>query len=521
MNCAAKLRFLEGSVRIRHLHIIIALFIIGSMSSATAQTAFDDGVLDLHFNIIWNGTTWESSIVNEIGVPREGWFGYEIQRSDTAPPKLVAKHNYSNSEVGWEIVRRIHINVGLERLKECPSTPAKLSDFKMLDDCPITSLDWLVIDYSNYRGSFEADLENCNWFDSTQQQKTLSIFHLIGNHAPKFDLSAIYGQPLKTLKISKTLGEEVCQFSSLEQLEMPGIRNAFAHHAYSLPNLQIIRDVEGGYFNRFHYEHAERYFWLRSTSALHRPISSPPVFKNGVYSSPLNALIAQVKENLPNKWVKKGYVYVNEDELPARTHFKGKGDTLLHGFVKRGKPKGIWTLRVEEQYDYNDFEAFHLDMKAPAIELPDNGVWQLNYVGGNTAISGTFKNGRKVGEWQFYSEVGVLVCTRSFSNDTLKRTIVNFHMHGTPLQSRAYYFSENASIQSFQTGNKVKFMYIDRIPAEEDAMIISENSIAIQNEEGQYKVYYRNHPEFDTIFRSNVIDKVFPEFIGKEIPFEY
>ncbi|GAB5418475.1 MAG: hypothetical protein Crog2KO_25750 [Crocinitomicaceae bacterium] len=311
------------------------------MSSATAQTAFDDGLLNLHFNMVWNGSIWESSIIQDGNNGREGWFGYEIQRSDTTTPKLVAKRDYSNHEIDWKVVRGIHINVALERWKECPSVPAKLSDFKLLDDCPITGLNRLVIDYSNYGGRFHADLESCSWFDSTLQQRTLKIFHLTGNHAPNFDLSEIYGQPLVTLKISKTLGEEVRQLTSLEQLEMPGIRNAFAHHAYTLPNLQIIRDVEGGYFNRFHYEHAERYFWLRSTSALHRPIYSPEVFNNGLYSSPLNALIAQVKENVPNKWVKKGYVYVNEDELPTRTHFKGNSDTLLHGFVKKGSSRDL------------------------------------------------------------------------------------------------------------------------------------------------------------------------------------
>jgi hypothetical protein len=517
--CAAKLRFLEGSLRLHPLHIILFLFVAFNSTVSHAQLNSEHTYFNLEFTLTWNGSSWDSEFSNDPLQVREGWKGYEIVRSHTAQPVLVSKYGSYVLELSWENVSEVKIRV--KGSQNCPEAIAKLSAFTLLDDCPIQGLHQLTIDYSDFGCRLEADIQNWDWLDETRKTQSLQTFRLIGNHAPIFDINVLEGQPLRTLVISKTLGEEVCQFSTLEQLEMPGIRNAFAHHAACLPSLRVIRDKEGMYFNRFHYEHAERYFWLRSTNALQRPIYSSETFKKVTYLSPMDALIQNVQYNLPEKWTKRGEIYVNEDDLPARTHFKNKGDTLLHGFVKRGKPKGIWTLRIEEQYDFNDFEAFHIDLKANPIVLPSDGAWKLHYTSGNTAISGSFEENKKIGEWKFYNEAGELRAKRSYENDTLKRLVVNFDMRGLPLESRAFYLSENTSIQSFYNGEKVQFIYLDLWVDELDQMVITENSISILIENGSYQIYNRNHTDFETIFRSEVIDKVYPEYIGQKLPFKY
>lgn len=519
MICAAKLRFLEGTLRLHPAHIIITLFVVFNSTVLHARLSSENTYRSLEFTMTWDGSEWDAEFSNDLKQGLEGWKGYEIVRSDTAQPVLVSNYESYRLELNWDYVREIKITV--KGTQACPEAITKLSAFTFLDDCPIAELHQLIIDYADFGCQLEADIQNWNWFDETRKSKSLQTFQLIGTHAPIFDIQVLENQPLRTLVISKTLGEEILPFKTLEQLEMPGIRNAFAHHAASLPNLRVIRDKEGMYFNRFHYEHAERFFWLRSTNALHRPIYSSEPFKMVTYLSPMDALIQNVQSNLPEKWTKRGEVYVNEDDLPARTNFKNKGDTLLHGFVKRGKPKGIWTFRIEEQYYFNDFEAFHVDLKADPVVLPSDGAWELRYTNGFTAISGGFEANKKIGEWKFYNEAGELRAKRDYDNDTLKRLVVHFDMRGLPLESRAYYLSENASIQAFYSGEKVQFIYLDLWADELDQLVITENSISILRENNTYQIYNRNHPEFETIFRREVIDKVYPEYIGQELPFEY
>ena len=107
-------------------------------------------------------------------------------------------------------------------------------------------------------------------------------------------------------------------------------------------------------------------------------------------------------------------------------------------------------MRIEEQYLFRDEESFHIDLNSELITLPKNGICKLSYLNGNTAIQGTMNDGSKEGEWVLYKESGEVACKKYFEADELKRTVVYFHMRDNPLESRAYYISPNASIQSFE-----------------------------------------------------------------------
>jgi antitoxin component YwqK of YwqJK toxin-antitoxin module len=303
---------------------------------------------------------------------------------------------------------------------------------------------------------------------------------------------------------------------------MSGLRSTFAFNAARLPNLVDVSEPDGIYRNRFHHEHAERYFWLKYLPSIKMPIGQyVDIEGRGMFYHPLNKLIKHTEAHYPGRIEQGGEVYVIEDELPEEARYEHDGDTLLHGFIDGDTLQGIWTFRVQEQYGFKDEESFHLNLSAELPDIPMNGKWELKYLGGNTAISGVFKNGLKEGEWLFYNELGELVCKRYFHADTLQRTIVNFHMRGNLLQSRAYFFSPNASIQSFENNNKVSFIYIDLWKDEKDPLVITNQSISIMNNAGNYTIYNRNHPKFDRIFRETVIDKVYPEYTGQELPFSY
>ena len=509
-------------MRIRINHIIIALALLGYSESAGAHSRKDVGEWYLEFVMLWDGDSWNVSLSPEDPYYNDDESILFIDRKTGQTPKLLEEFPSKESkEIPWSLIRGVTFVFKNEDGK-CPSESAVLSQFKVLEDCPLDSITSLSVLYYEYDCRLEVDIDSLTWLNNPSRKKALAEVIMMGDHAPELKIQTLKEHPIVELELTTPLGQDIEDYKHLRILRMPGLRSTFAFNAARNPNLVDVSESDGIYRNRFHHEHAERYFWLKYLPSIKMPIGqSIDIKERGNCYHPLNRLISYTEAHYPGRIERGGEVYVIEDELPEEARYEHDGDTLLHGFIDGDTLQGIWTFRVQEQYGFNDEESFHLDLSAELPAISENGSWELKYLAGNMAISGFFKDGLKEGEWLFYTESGELVCKRYFHADTLDRTIVNFHMRGNPLQSRAYFFSPNASIQSFENNGEISFMYIDLWKDEKDPLVITNQSISIMNGEGNYKIYNRNHPEFETIFREVVIDKVYPEYIGQELPFSY
>lgn len=469
----------------------------------------------------WDGHSW-STVLS----PEDEYYGDEaailaIEHPEGETPILVEnRKNQNRIETPWSLVRGVRI-VLKNDTKKCPDSPILLSNFDALDHCPLDSITHLEIDYTSYDCRLIADIDSLPWLHN-ESSKSLKELVMFGSHAPDLAIKSLSKHPIRNLQLTTPLGKELEEFKHLRLLEMPGIRSAFAHHASNLPHLVSVSESDGMYRNRFHHHHAEYYFWLRCMPTLEVPIDRTiSVEQNEEFPHPLHELLHLVGTHLSEKLPEKGELFVSEDELPPSEYPEYGSDTLIHGFIDGDTLKGIWTLRVSEQYFYSDEETFHLDLDTELTGFPENGMWKLNYASGDVAISGNLRNGNKEGEWLFYKESGALACRRYYSQDTIQRTVVYFDMNGYPLESRGYYSSPNASIQALDCNGQVQFIYVDQWMKEKDPLVLTNHSISILKDNGKYEVYYRNHPDFETIYRKTVIDKVYPEYIGKELPFTY
>ena len=484
------------------------------------------GNIQLELNAIWNGKEWLTSYQgNSIQLDYKYDQFHVVFDKDSLKYKLYRHGNKQEGkesrEVAWEEVTSIQVNIVNEGNSRCPKEEFQFSSLKYFDNVPLTNLKELTFNYSNFGCRLSLDLEKADWFKSILKYSRLKSFKLLGRQAPEFCLTSIQSLPIEELWLPKPYGDELLLMDSVKYIRMNGPRSAFVHKVSQMPSLVLLEDNTDQFYNRFHSEHAERYFFLRSTNALHSPLMYPIDLESCTNLSPFTRLIKIYQDSFPEKWIHKGDFVSYEDDLVWFTKGRGAGDTLLAGKVRHGVPDGIWTFRIEEQYVYRDEESFHIDVDSEPFIMPQNGICNLTYVNGNTAIQGMMKEGGKVGEWLFYKETGALTCKKYFELDQLKRTVVYFYMRDNPLESRTYYISPNASIHSFLNNGKVSFMYLDQWTHEKDVMIINENSISLLQEDGNYLIYHRSDPNFETILRETVIDKVYPEFIGKELPFTF
>lgn len=507
--------------------VLSFLFLFCASIGVFAAELYSEDNREYETNYIWS-VTWDGSNWNEdFGIETfQQVIEYRVDRSETNPKlyrKIVSGEMSGGPEVmiPWQAISRLTIDIRLAENVSCPNKTFDLSELKFFEGCPLDSIRILELDYSKYPCFLDLELSKWSNFKGIQNAKSIRHFKMNGQQAPEFNIEALYNMPLEILELTKHFGKELNEFPNLKQLSMPGVREAFTHQILNFEDLNIIHDNDGIYYNRYNKQHAERYYVLRATNALHHPIHAP-IFLEGRYLSPLEKALGYTKNNLPVKWTEKGDILVYENELPQFTHFKGENDTLFYGQIKRGKPRGIWSFKIEEQFDYGDHELFHLNTKAKPLELPQNGFWELNYVNGLTAITGQFENGFKIGEWKFYNEAGILRSKKTFDRDTLKHSVVYFEMDGVTCQSRTYFFDENSCLQSFNNADKAYFNYFDLYYSEKDKLVIEDGSISIKHpDSNRYQTIRKGSDQYYRAMRDHVIDLLYPEYSLQEFPYEY
>nr|WP_294861969.1 hypothetical protein [uncultured Fluviicola sp.] len=131
-----------------------------------------------------------------------------------------------------------------------------------------------------------------------------------------------------------------------------------------------------------------------------------------------NSHISSDKENYSGDYLvkcencTKRKKYSEEFESVEET----KDTLLIKGKLLNGKPVGSWLVREEISVP---FSVLDFDKNYTPPNFPQNGSWSFNYLNGQTAIEGDFKDGKKTGKWYFYDFYGKLLMVKSFSEDQL------------------------------------------------------------------------------------------------------
>jgi len=467
----------------------------------------------------WNGTDWEErflvwtgpemKVLEHLSNPREvlrivndrGIYS-AIYEDDNGIECSVPSFQFSKLLLTVEVMKGV----------SCPDEPFDLKQCHYLDSFNFGSIHNLSIDASNYPCASEIDLDSWQQFNNLKPQ--LTQFALKTAQSSDFNTNALlYCYQLTDLELPFHLGVGLDEFYYLERLTMPGISSVFTHQISSLPMLAEMNEIPSLYNNQFETLHAERYFEVLLE------------LKKEVYSTHetrLETLLDAIQRDLPKKWTENGEILVLENELLGYAPGSARNDTLLHGRMKNGKRKGIWTVKFVDQYARNDWEAHHFNFsRKHKMKLTKNGAWQLKYVNKSTAIEGDFENGLKVGEWRFYNEDGSLRTQRFYENDTLKRSIVHVFIDGMPCESRTYYFSAEACVQSFVNGTKAFFAYVD-MSSEPDPIIIDVHHFNILNDtKTGYRKIKKGTVEYESAVREHFVNYLYPELRQSVLPFSF
>ncbi|MCR9173868.1 MAG: hypothetical protein NXI10_15300 [bacterium] len=401
-----------------------------------------------------------------------------------------------------------------------PKEELKLSNLKSLSLAKLTGVQAIHINIEDFKGKVNIALHDWPQYKEWQFLHEVGLlemytFNVLAKDYSDVDmnLNALRIFDLYTLRIPMSVGSVLDGLPNLHTLHARGVLSAFTHSIYQLQHLYEVIDYDPVYSNTFETLHAERYFLFQCEGQLEK-IKDPVTDLWGMHE--LFFLSRELRSEVDN-----GEFLILENDLPYITGKTIDNDTLLHGYKKDGLHVGVHTFKVRESFTKNDREKFHIDFSNPnPPKFEKDGWWKYYYLNGNVAIEGQLRNRKKIGDWKFYEESGVLRTIKSFDNDTLKRCITRFELHGDTCESRTYYVNPLECVQSFTNVDGTKFHYQNFGEISQDRMGIASNRFWIISPKSQQKVNYkRSSKDYESVFRENVVDLLYPEYIGKELPF--
>lgn len=475
----------------------------------------------LNVVVYWDGQTWMDS-------------AFVSARDDGNLMPLVNNGNVRviQNERGLELVSEEGSNHFFERgsvknlrvkmepirsNRNCPSVKLQIDQLEIIRNLNLNHLKSIKVDYQEFNCEFEINFPKFGGYPDWLNQNSLKSFALIGEYQPDFDLASIYSfSNLETLEIPFYMGENLSHFPKLNRLKCYGATSGLIHQTMNLEQLVSLEEYPGQYLNQYGRSHAQRYF---SNIVA---IQSKKKIEPSINGTEFERLLHQIKTQLPEKWTKNGEILIFEYDLPGYAPELAGSDTLLHGTMKRGKLRGIWTYKLKSQYERMDEETHHINFgKKVKLKFPDDGAWSLTYTNGKTAVEGSFENGQKVGEWRLYKENGELKAQQFYTNDTLVRNITKIDVRGVASEARTYFITESSCLQSFSNGEVVFFTYIDW-DFEQNSISYSSHGLTIKDEEtGNLVTYKKGTDFFKHMFEKHFISKLYPEFNGKEFPYRY
>lgn len=390
-----------------------------------------------------------------------------------------------------------------------------LSTLEALDRTKIPAIHSLFIDVINFKGSVDIALHKWKQFPSWKYANNIYAFGVeASNYSDiRMNLNALRIFDLYTLRVPMQVGDVLDAFPNLGILHARGVLSSFTHQIYQLNWIEDLQEYDPVYTNAFETLHAERYYFFQCQNAQERMES--PIYMFGY----MDALFIETED--ARNQLKDGSFVFYENDYPEFTGKTIDNDTLLHGYRKDGKHTGVHTFKIQESYTKNDREKFHIDFSNPSPpKFERDGHWQFNYVNGNVAIEGELRNRKKIGEWKFYQENGILRTVKTFDNDTLKRSITRFELHGDTCESRTYYLNPLECIQSFTNADGTKFQHQNFNEFGQSKIGIQPDYLTLLDPESNQPISISKRNElYDVLFRKHVVDLLFPEYIGKELPF--
>jgi len=494
--------------------VLFLTFVSVTNSNAKSGPAFGPyHTLKVHLSRVENQFSEKIHLVNELSdeiveITRDE-FGKLIHPSESSSWEQMKPHIY-------HVV--IHFESSSQPIYRSKDT-LQLDGIHSIQEFLLIPADSFSLDVRNYHGMVAVNLSKWEFYPQWKQMNSVKAFSILsGRLRPEFDVSTLYGFDLKSLSVPCLLNQEVLHFPKLERLEAMGVYSNFNQYLPRLENLYRVAEFGNRYDNMFETLHAERYYSILVTMFGKEARSN--------YSN-LEELLVMIDSSWryadrnKKKLIKDYLIY--ENDFPEYSGKTPENDTLFHGKLKRGKPKGLWTFKLKDQYPRNDREKHRIDFKKlPDLKTPMNGHWSLEYANGKKAIEGKFTSGKKNGEWRFYSENGMLRSRKIFTNDTLELTIVTFEINGNMLESRVYYASEDEIYQSIKLAdgnirlNLTEYANSDRIRMS----VVADGTInyALKGE-SILRRYEQGTLSFNEIIKKPIIDKLYPEFEGKDLPF--
>ncbi len=423
------------------------------------------------------------------------------------------KSNPSRIVEFWEVD-----NFNLEIKGSSLNRVLDLAELIPLQQVKIPAIESVHIDIIGFKGEVDINLEEWNQYESW---KYLNIISAFGVHASDYsdiqlNLNALRIFDLFSLIVPMQVGSVLDAFPNLGILHARGLLTAFTHQIYQLDQLEDMKEYDPVYSNAFETLHAERYYFFQCSN-LQEQIEFPNYMSSGY----LDDLFIETQDT--RNAIENGEFLILENDHPNFTGKTIENDTLFHGYRENNKHVGIHTFKIRESYSKNDREKFQIDFSNQTPPKFDrDGLWQFHYVNGNVAIEGTLRNRKKIGDWKFYEESGNLRTVKTFDNDTLKRAITRFELHGDTCESRTYYLQPYECVQSFTNVEGTQFQYLNLKSMNIPGVTIQKNSIQVLDADTGKRVTYRRgkHENFEEVYRQYVVDLLFPEFIGQPLPFK-
>lgn len=472
-------------------------------------------VLTINVDISRQGDDWTSQVLL---ITPENKEGSEIKKGNNGNYYIVKSGVQLYSDF-WPNVSKLKVNIISEThplIK--PKDIIHLDTFQVLQQLPIPCLNRLQIDLSGYYGKAEINFGKWNQYEAWKECQYLQQFHIVSSSIrPDIDITHLFGFDLEELSVPLLLTNEIVQFPNLLYLSAYGVYSNMTQQLTSLKCLKHVQEYQNRYDNSFENLHAERYYrsLVESVGGIN--------FVQSSMDELITMCTGDVDTNFLGRAKRRADYLVYENEWPEYSGNTPENDTLFHVRMRNHKFQGVLTYKLKDQYPRNDREKHHIDFDhLPHLKFPENGHWLLKYANGNAAIEGDFENNRKNGDWFYYNENGDLRSTKNYRNDTLLFSKVQFNLHGNTLESRTYYVSEDEVYQSIflPDENKVRLnvIYYDGFGM---PYRFSEYGVVEFRERNRMyaQTYVPGSKKYNKVIREGIIDKLFPEFVGQELPF--
>lgn len=535
----------------RLIILLLVLFQIGAFSQPTHWDCPLDTSRKFQLNIELYGKLYTEANQNDVGTSlnyadfrKEGWLpcsNFAVEILDSLQSYKILERYWTDSSwfsdtviVPFEKLKIASVYIDLTTLGSWEGMEhINLDQIYLLQKLELPDLNSIIINNQYDNSNFSVNLSKWPSYKDLVKQNSLERFGIYGyfdNEEVLKDIEPFTN--LKKLSLPDILCYDVSRLESLEEYSFSWID--FPHQLVQLENLSWKNDFFGNIY-------AIKRFFLENLLLKQTPIGRDHI---SVYTVPfLNQVI---RENLPQKLNKDGFVVITRTELPnyyewldqygrrnQYSHSVSANDTVISGNIVDGKMRGIWRYNLYGKWrGANSFYNYDIEQQKM---FPKNGLWQYRFHNDTIAISGEFKNGRKNGVWKFFLENGDLQCTMLYEDDKLKlithrssnysrsRIGADGKNYRVTCEERTYYFScqSNDCLRVYSCPDSiVEGIYDSRLQNMDTYHKSFSNSrFAMRDSLGFQLRTHKDGLRYNDYLYENYLKYLFPEFKKGDCPY--